>query len=257
MYGSGSSSSMLGTSTRHGSVAPTPRWMLPQGNRRIGNNTNNSNSNSNTLPSVTTPSPVAVVKLASRTAPSWPWTPRRRTESVSTVLSLGEPTMAAAARDDEEEVTDGTSGHPPDEDDYDDDDPAERSRSSSSRMRLETAEDSMDSKMGGVDGFVVHDAGRLLAHSQSSSSSQQQTNNTTSTHLNILEWLQRDCPLDVIPLVLSFGGPQTAAAVSRTNRQWHAVVAREATWRGMCEGLYKVWMLYVYFYIYIYIYCCF
>lgn len=64
---------------------------------------------------------------------------------------------------------------------------------------------------------------------------------TTST--NVLQWLESStCPPDVLPLVLAFSGPQTAAALSKCNRHWRRVMQSEGTWRVMCEELYKVRM---------------
>ena len=66
---------------------------------------------------------------------------------------------------------------------------------------------------------------------------------TTATSLsvpNILEWLENDCPVDVLPVVLAFCGPQQTAALSRTNQHWNEVIRKEGTWRVLCEELYKV-----------------
>lgn len=57
---------------------------------------------------------------------------------------------------------------------------------------------------------------------------------------NILEWLQKECPADVLPVVLAFAGPQQVSALSKTNKHWNSLILREGTWRVMCEGLYKV-----------------
>jgi len=59
-----------------------------------------------------------------------------------------------------------------------------------------------------------------------------------------MEWLQTDCPADCLPKILAYCGPQQTAVLSRTNRHFHRVVCgtdkREATWRVLCEELYKV-----------------
>jgi len=63
--------------------------------------------------------------------------------------------------------------------------------------------------------------------------------------LNLMQWLESStnggCPSDCVPLILAFCGPQQTAALSRTNRHWRdAIVGNEATWRVLCEELYKV-----------------
>ena len=55
-----------------------------------------------------------------------------------------------------------------------------------------------------------------------------------------LEWLEKECPNDIVPKILAFCGPQKVAALSKTNKHWNAVVRHEQTWRVMCEELYKV-----------------
>ena len=62
----------------------------------------------------------------------------------------------------------------------------------------------------------------------------------SSGPLNIMHWMQNDCPNDVIPLILAFAGPQRIAIIGRTNRFWRQVTEQEATWRRLCEELYKV-----------------
>lgn len=57
--------------------------------------------------------------------------------------------------------------------------------------------------------------------------------------LNIMHWMQNDCPEAIVPLVLAFAGPQRIATIGRTNRFWRQVIEQEATWRRLCESLYK------------------
>lgn len=57
---------------------------------------------------------------------------------------------------------------------------------------------------------------------------------------NIVHWLSNGCPEDVVPHILAFAGPHTAASFSRVNKHWNKVMKEEETWRIMCEGLYKV-----------------
>ena len=63
-----------------------------------------------------------------------------------------------------------------------------------------------------------------------------QQHQTTS----IVQWLETDCPQDVVPKILAFCGPQKTAALGRTNRHWRNVMQQEGTWRVLCEELYKV-----------------
>jgi hypothetical protein len=63
---------------------------------------------------------------------------------------------------------------------------------------------------------------------------------TTTTPLNIMHFMQTDCPNDVLPLILAYIGPQKTAVIGRTNRFWRQVTAQESTWRRLCEELYKV-----------------
>lgn len=63
---------------------------------------------------------------------------------------------------------------------------------------------------------------------------------SSSTPLNIMHWMQNDCPNDVLPLVLAFVGPQKTAVIGRTNHFWRQILEQESTWRRLCEELYKV-----------------
>lgn len=54
-----------------------------------------------------------------------------------------------------------------------------------------------------------------------------------------MEFLQRDCPADVLPKVLAFCGPKQTAALSKVNKHWRSIVLKEGTWRVLCEELYK------------------
>ena len=57
---------------------------------------------------------------------------------------------------------------------------------------------------------------------------------------SLMEWLQKDCPQDLVPRVLAYAGPQTTAALSKTCRFWKEMTDKESTWRILCEELYKV-----------------
>ena len=56
---------------------------------------------------------------------------------------------------------------------------------------------------------------------------------------NLMEWLQDDCPQDLLPKILAFAGPQTLSSFARTNRHWNEIIQRESTWMIVCEELYK------------------
>lgn len=62
----------------------------------------------------------------------------------------------------------------------------------------------------------------------------------TSRSLNIMEWLQQDCPQDLLPKILAFTGPQMIARLFQTNRFWYGVISQERTWQMLCQDLYKV-----------------
>ena len=71
------------------------------------------------------------------------------------------------------------------------------------------------------------------------------SNNDAATkdaaHAAAYHWLADDCPLDILPHVLAFAGPQTTSALSKTNQHWrNAIMKREGTWRVLCEETYKV-----------------
>lgn len=54
-----------------------------------------------------------------------------------------------------------------------------------------------------------------------------------------MQWMQNDCPKDVLPLILAYAGPQKFAAVGKTSRFWRRVMDQEETWSRLCESLYK------------------
>ena len=56
----------------------------------------------------------------------------------------------------------------------------------------------------------------------------------------LLQWMERECPQDVVPKVLAYCGPQTTATLFQCNRFWHQLISSERTWRVLCEELYKV-----------------
>jgi hypothetical protein len=66
---------------------------------------------------------------------------------------------------------------------------------------------------------------------------------TPKQSCSVFDWLENECPSDIVPKILAFCGPQQVSALSKTNRHWNTVVRQEQTWRVMCEELYKVRMI--------------
>lgn len=62
----------------------------------------------------------------------------------------------------------------------------------------------------------------------------------TLEDMNLFSFLQDSCPSDLLPKILAFCTPQTVAALSRVNWTWHRLIMDDATWRVLCEELYKV-----------------
>ena len=58
--------------------------------------------------------------------------------------------------------------------------------------------------------------------------------------MNVVTFMQEECPYDVLPKIMAYAGPQMAAVLNRTNRFWRETFQEESTWRIMCEELYKV-----------------
>lgn len=57
---------------------------------------------------------------------------------------------------------------------------------------------------------------------------------------DLTQFLTLDCPTDVLPKILAYAGPISAAALQQTSRHFRDVLNAEGTWRGLCEELYKV-----------------
>jgi len=55
----------------------------------------------------------------------------------------------------------------------------------------------------------------------------------------MMEWLQEDCPQDLLPRILAYAGPQITANLSRTCKFWNEVVGKESTWKVLSQDLYK------------------
>jgi F-box-like len=83
----------------------------------------------------------------------------------------------------------------------------------------------------------LFEGGSLVASSTSQSLSHVQAADPST---NVLRFLAVSCPDDVLPKILAYAGPQTTYALSRVNRDWRQIVAREVTWQVLCEELYKV-----------------
>ena len=60
------------------------------------------------------------------------------------------------------------------------------------------------------------------------------------TSADLMQFLQNECPRDLVAQILTFVGPQTVQTLNRTNTFWHNFIKDESTWKTMCEGLYKV-----------------
>lgn len=59
-------------------------------------------------------------------------------------------------------------------------------------------------------------------------------------------FLSQQCPSDILPKILAYCTPQKIAALSRVNWQWNLMITDDATWRILCEELYKVRLLWLY-----------
>eukprot|EP00934_Nitzschia_sp_Nitz4_P001034 Nitzschia sp. Nitz4//scaffold69_size99277//56415//58111//NITZ4_004634-RA/size99277-augustus-gene-0.4-mRNA-1//1//CDS//3329556718//1034//frame0 len=56
---------------------------------------------------------------------------------------------------------------------------------------------------------------------------------------NPFHWLENDCPMNLLPYILAYAGPQTTCALSKTNKFWRDAIDKESTWKVLCEELYK------------------
>ena len=91
--------------------------------------------------------------------------------------------------------------------------------------------------------LVIKEAGRVVlrkANFYHQSSMAEKMPAMKMSLSNPMRFLQEDCPEDVLPLILAFAGPQSAAVLYRTNRHWKNVMDEEATWKVLCQELYKV-----------------
>jgi len=56
---------------------------------------------------------------------------------------------------------------------------------------------------------------------------------------NVMTWMQSSCPMDVLPMIIAYAGPQKAQVLHRTSTFWHSIFSDETIWRQLCEELYK------------------
>jgi len=56
---------------------------------------------------------------------------------------------------------------------------------------------------------------------------------------NVLIWMQNSCPMDVLPMIIAYAGPQKAQVLNQTNTYWHSIFSNETIWKQLCEELYK------------------
>jgi hypothetical protein len=81
---------------------------------------------------------------------------------------------------------------------------------------------------------------QIMESSSSSAPAATAATTTSSATVNVMTWLQEDCPSEILPLILSYAGPQMTSTVSQINHFWYNIVQDDSTWRVMCEELYKV-----------------
>lgn len=55
-----------------------------------------------------------------------------------------------------------------------------------------------------------------------------------------MSFLQDSCPSELLPKILAYCTPQKIATLSRVDWTWYRIIMDDATWRVLCEELYKV-----------------
>lgn len=85
-----------------------------------------------------------------------------------------------------------------------------------------------------------HNSGAIRAQQSGINCSRHTASIPSGDQPNVMQWMQNDCPKDVLPLILAYAGPQKFAAVGKTSRFWRRVMDQEETWSRLCESLYKV-----------------
>jgi len=58
---------------------------------------------------------------------------------------------------------------------------------------------------------------------------------------NVLSWIHDEAPMDLIPKILAFAGPQKVAALSTLNKSWRRLCWTEPVWQTLCED-YGKWV---------------
>jgi hypothetical protein len=81
---------------------------------------------------------------------------------------------------------------------------------------------------------------QIMESSSSSATAATTTTTTLSAAVNVMTWLEDDCPSEILPLILSYAGPQMTSTLSQINHFWYNTIQDDSTWRVMCEELYKV-----------------
>lgn len=79
----------------------------------------------------------------------------------------------------------------------------------------------------------------LVGVSPRSAQARQELQKEKVANRNLTQFLTADCPTDVLPKILAYAGPNSAAALQQTSRHFKNVLNSEGTWRGLCEELYK------------------
>ena len=57
---------------------------------------------------------------------------------------------------------------------------------------------------------------------------------------NVMQWLNSECPTDVLPHILAFCGPQMTNRLRQVNQFWRRTVQEEGTWKVLCQDMHKV-----------------
>ena len=86
--------------------------------------------------------------------------------------------------------------------------------------------------------MTVASTRRDLGHHQHSNT--EMVNSCSQTSSDLMPFLEKDCPRDLVAQIMTYVGPQTVQTLNRTNTFWHNLLKEESTWKTMCEGLYKV-----------------
>ena len=69
---------------------------------------------------------------------------------------------------------------------------------------------------------------------------QRKKNQVHFANMNVLQWLGKACPTDVLPNILAYCGPQMTMRLQSVDRFWYSTIRQESTWKIMCQALYKV-----------------